>query len=263
MAAKSRKAKPTKPVKPRKARTLKGRIASDPKTGLTKSEAAFADHYAIHGRGCEAYRHAFDAANTSPKAVAANVKRLLKKRAIRLLIDQRRSIVREKAEAKFEVSAERIVQRTAAIAFGDLRHLASWGSREVRKTTKDGDTYTDRQNFVDLKDSADLDDAAAFGVAGVEASISRDGRVVVNLKRHDSLAALRALHTMCGYDHPEKIAVDLKVSQRERVERLRTRLAVLATSPSKRAGIPPVEASREPQRPGQPPSEGRRHDKHR
>lgn len=110
------------------------------------------------------------------------------------------------------ISADRVLEEFARIAFADIRDYASWDGTGV--TLRSGDELSD-------------DAAAAI------AEISRSGGAP-RIRLHDKKAALAALARHLGLFEPKAETVDPKV-QREEAARLREalleRVAALAEAP--------------------------------
>ncbi|MDY0258495.1 MAG: terminase small subunit [Desulfovibrio sp.] len=85
-----------------------------------------------------------------------------------------------KREQRTEITQDRVVAELAKIAFGSARDVMEWGP--------DG---------VILKDSAELTDDQAAGVAEVSESTTKDGGSL-KLKRHDKVKALELLGRHLG-----------------------------------------------------------------
>lgn len=110
-------------------------------------------------------------AGYSPHTANEQASRLLANASIRDAVEVRN----RKALASLEVSAERVLQEYARLAFSDMRHFASVSS-----------------GGVDLKDSSEWSDDDAAAVAELGETTSKEGGSV-RFKLHSKTAALDAL----------------------------------------------------------------------
>lgn len=110
---------------------------------LTAKQEAFAQHYALHGDGSQAYRVAYDAQEAKADGVRSNAHKLLKKPSIALRIEQLKKRVVNVAEGHFDITAAKILEELAAIAFYDPADYFTWDSEKV--ILKSSDELTPRQ----------------------------------------------------------------------------------------------------------------------
>ncbi|MGL5736183.1 MAG: terminase small subunit, partial [Beijerinckiaceae bacterium] len=123
-------------------------------------------------------------------SIHESASRLLKNVKVSARIEQLSVKVIEKAEQKFDITADKVLQRLAAIAFAQPGDYYKWGTREVEKSTKDGSIYLATESFVELKPSDELTDIQKLAIAGAEMTISKTGEPVVSVKMADRRAAL-------------------------------------------------------------------------
>lgn len=138
---------------------------------LTPKQQAYVEARVKGAGPSEAYRLAYSADRMSPNAIAVEASRLESHPNVSLILTS----VTQKALTTLEVTAERVLQEYARIAFSDMRHFAS--------VNKDG---------IDLKDSDDWSDDDAAAVAELGETTSKDGGSV-RFKLHSKTAALDAL----------------------------------------------------------------------
>jgi len=169
---------------------------------LTPAQSKFCDHYALHGNGAEAYAHAYPASRKqSPKYRGNKAVQLLKKVGIKGGIAARSERASEMALHEFEISAHRVLQGLAAIAFADPGDFYQWGSRRVPIYNKDGSPRHDskgRQVFEDvpyltIKPSNGLTREQRAAIVGADLTVSQTGKQMLSIKMADKRAALRDL----------------------------------------------------------------------
>ena len=83
----------------------------------------FAQHYALHDNGTKAYRHAFKTEKMKDETVWACSSRLLKDAKVQLRIKELQKIASERAEKKFEVDADWMLQRLQDIDNMDVADI--------------------------------------------------------------------------------------------------------------------------------------------
>lgn len=177
------------------------------KVNLTKAQEAFCRAYALNGgNGVDAYRKAYPKTKKSKDGtVAAMASKLLSIAKITQRIAQKQSKVQEIAEKKFEVTAESLIQEMAAIAYQNADDYFEWGTEDVTRTTRDGDTYVEKRPVVRLKASVELSMIQKKAVAGVEQSFSKAGDPMVAVKLADKRAAIKDLFAMAGFAKPTEV----------------------------------------------------------
>lgn len=190
-------------------RTPKKRPASKrPKRQtLTKNEEAFCQHYALHRIGAEAVRHAFpEYKGKYNQAVAERASKLLAMSKIKARMQVLSIKVAAIADQKFEISAEKVLQELAAIAFQNSADYFTWGSVErpiLRKNRKTGETVHvedsdgkpmfERIPFASIKPSEELTPIQKRAILSVSETISRTGDRLIEAKMADKLGALKLL----------------------------------------------------------------------
>jgi len=157
---------------------------------LTSKQAAYRDAR-VSGLGkSEAYRTAYDASRMSPAAIAVEANKLDNHPVITLSIAQSLSeavAVVEERRQEAVLTAARVAEEAARIAFGDIRDLVTWDSGSV--TLHDSDSLTPAQ-------------AALVKEVRVQktTTTTKDGSEVVNETREvkvwDKLSALALLSKM-------------------------------------------------------------------
>jgi phage terminase small subunit len=110
---------------------------------LTAKQEAFAQHYAIYEDPSKAYRVAYDAENAAANGVRSNAHKLLKKTAIARRIIELKARIVNVAEGHFDITAAKIIDELAAIAFYDPADYFTWDSDRV--TLKASTELTPRQ----------------------------------------------------------------------------------------------------------------------
>ena len=144
--------------------------------GLSPKQEAFCQAYIETGNASEAYRRAYNASRMKPETVNRKAKELLDNGKIAA----RMEALRRPALKKAEVTAERVVNELARIAFGDKRELMEWGP-----------------NGVVLKSSDGLSKDQAAMVAEVSETISQAGGSI-KMKTYDKVKALELLGKYLG-----------------------------------------------------------------
>jgi hypothetical protein len=179
------------------------------KDQLTKNELSFAQHFALHGNGAEAYGHAYPKSRTnSPEYRSNKASKLLAKATIKARVDALKKKVSAIAEDKFEITAERIIQEMAAIAFANSDDYYEWGSFEQPIFNRKGDPVinelTGKQKteivpYAYIKPSKGLSRRQKAAIVGAEMSFSKTGDPVVSVKMADKRGALKDLAQMTGH----------------------------------------------------------------
>lgn len=171
---------------------------------LTAREAAFVEQYLIHLNGAEAARQAgYRGKNLDTQAF-----RLLARPRVREAV-QEAVAARSKRN---EITADRVLQELANIAFGDPRQVLTWGPGRV--------------DFKVPSDELSPADAALVSSVGMT-------QAGVRVKLHDKLAALRLLMGHLGMKTGDTPPAPPELAQ----------LAALAQAFAATQGAPPhVEA---------------------
>ena len=151
----------------------------------------------------EAYRQAYNAKNMSAETIAVKASNLANQDNIRVIIDQRKKELADKAIW----SREEALRELASIAKADIKDFLSFRTaKTVVKHDEDGEPIMDYAQIVDMMDSEDVD-----GKLIQEISISRDG--TLKFKLHDKARAIEMANKMCGYNEPDKMELtgDIKI----------------------------------------------------
>jgi phage terminase small subunit len=160
--------------------------------------------------GAEAARRA----GYSARRAGNTATRLLAKPDIRAAIDQHLAA----RERRMLVTADRVLEEFARIAFADIRNYARWGPDGIR-----------------LRPPEEIDAAHAAAIAEIVAPGGAAGRGA-RIKLYDKKAALEALARHLGLFEPRAAAVDPK-ARHEAAAKLRqmlmARIAALAAAPDK------------------------------
>lgn len=92
---------------------------------LSKQEEAFAENYVVLLNGSEAYRKAYPdrAKGVADQLIAERASKLVKKDKIRTRIIKLRETVAERAARRFEITADAVLQRLAAIAYSSIEDV--------------------------------------------------------------------------------------------------------------------------------------------
>lgn len=136
---------------------------------LNPKQQRFCDEYLIDRNATRAYRVAYNAKDT---VAGANGARLLNNAKIRAVLDAAIQAQQERTE----ITADKTLRETAALAFSDIRKL-----------------FEEDGKFKDLQD---LDDDTAAALASVDVVTMRDGPEVMYVKKikfWDKNAALEKL----------------------------------------------------------------------
>ena len=178
-----------------------------PREKLTAEEEAFCQHFAIHKSGASAVRHAFKGwKSKEPQAVAEKASVLLSRPKIKTRVQILEIKVAAIAEKKFEVTADRIIQELAAIAFQNAGEYFEWGSIEkpvLRKNRNTGETVHvsdgdgrpmyEQVPFARIKPSEELTEIQKRAIVSVSETISRTGDRLIEAKMADKMGALKLL----------------------------------------------------------------------
>lgn len=88
---------------------------------LTAKQEAFAQHYTINQDATKAYRVAYDAAGMKESSIRANAHKLLRTDFMKQRIEELQKVVRQSATKSFEITAEKVLQELAKIAFANVQ----------------------------------------------------------------------------------------------------------------------------------------------
>lgn len=176
---------------------------------LNAQMTKFAEAFALKGNGAEAYGIAYPASlKHTSQYRAEKASKLLAKAKIQAKIAELQIKVQKVAEEKFEITAERIIQEMAAIAFANSEDYYEWGTFEKPLWTKKGDPIIDLTTgkqktetvpYAYIKPSKGLSRRQKAAIVGAEMSFSRTGDPVVAVKMADKRGALKDLAQMTGH----------------------------------------------------------------
>jgi hypothetical protein len=235
-----------KRVSPNTKKARKSPAHKGPKP-LTAKQEAFAHHYAVNGSATAAYRHAYGAkSDWTEEGVRSAASKVAGNDSVVTRVAELRAIHVTKLNKKFEITSERVAQELAGIAFLDAGDYFEWGYYEKplfhKKTGEPildpatGKQLTETIPFNRIKSSADLTEVQRRAVVGVVESVSKTGDRMLEVKLGDKKGSLVELARQLGmYEKDNKREVDIRVTSRERVEKLRSKLGVLKGSPPKPA----------------------------
>lgn len=175
---------------------------------LSRHEEAFAQHYILHQNGRHAYLHAFPRSrkwkHTTVDSKASNLLATGKMQARLTILALK---VQAIAEQKFEITAERVLQEYAAIAFTKVTDFARWGKRKIirqHRAGKDADgniKYVEKEvevDFLEYTPSDQLSEVQAKAIAVPEKGMDKFGNEYISLKMHDRMKALEKLGQHVG-----------------------------------------------------------------
>lgn len=175
---------------------------------LTPAQEAFCKAYVLNGfNGTAAYRSAFPKAKDSlDDTLAAMASKLLATAKISQRIAVLKMTTAAVAEKKFEITAERILQELAAIAFQQAGDYFEWGTveRPVRRKNKEsgkleqmldenGQPIMEAINFARLKPSDELTPVQKSAIVTVTETTNKFGDRMIEAKMADKLGALKLL----------------------------------------------------------------------
>jgi phage terminase small subunit len=146
---------------------------------LTAKQRRFVEEFLID---CNATQAAIRAGYSAKTAASQAAQNLIKLNVATAIAEGQR-----KLREATGITAERVINELAKIAFSDIRKAIDW-KVDTRKITPEGATesYDEAFNAVFLKDADELDDATAAAIA----SVTQTDKGAVNIKFHDKRAAL-------------------------------------------------------------------------
>ena len=145
---------------------------------LTPKQAAFIEAYLVDPNGTKAAI----AAGYAPRSAAVTASRLLTVAKVVDELDRRRKLL----AVRSGITPEMVVAELARIGFADIRQVVGW--RAINRTlfTDKGEPADVPGVVLEVKDSEELQAAAAAAIA--EVAQSKDG--TVRIKMHDKVGAL-------------------------------------------------------------------------
>ena len=141
----------------------------------------------------EAYKAAYNAENTSDKAIDVKASQLLKLDKVRVRYEQLKSKVVKRSEDKAIITAEEILREIASIAKDDISNYLDFRTEKVQVGYEDGQPVYDYRTIVELKDSKGIDTKNVS-----EVSIGANG--VFKFKTYARDTALYKLAELLGVD---------------------------------------------------------------
>lgn len=210
---------------------------------MTTQEEAFAQHFALHGKGRAAYLHAFPHSRKwKPATVDSRASNLLATGKIQARLTILALKVQAVAERKFEITAERILQEYAAIAFTKVTDFARWGKKKVirhHRAGKDesGNTkYVEKEvevDYLEYTPSDQLSEVQAKAIAVPEKGMDKFGNEYISLKMHDRMKALEKLGQYVGlftgkveHTHKGNVVSTIEIREIEDVDDPKTALKI-------------------------------------
>lgn len=149
-------------------------MATDTNT-LTPLQERFKDEYLLSLNATDAYKKAGYSGEGNVAEV--NAHRLLRNAKVADAIQQ---AMAERAE-RTEVTADKVVEGFAAIAFTDMRDVLEWTG-----------------NSVTLKSMDDIPASAHAAIAEIHETTTKDGSTTIRIKMHSKVAALDSLGKHLG-----------------------------------------------------------------
>lgn len=93
-----------------------------PRLNSAKQEK-FAQHYALHDKPSEAYRHAYDTSRMKPNTIYVKASQLLKNGKVQIRIKELREIASKQAEEQFKVDADYLLKRFVEVDQMDVADI--------------------------------------------------------------------------------------------------------------------------------------------
>jgi len=176
-----------------------------PSTDLTPRQLRFVELYVAERNASKAYTGAYKRTGATAEV---NGSRLLRDAKVAAAIAARTAVI----SAKSEVTAVRVLEELARVAFSDMRRFAKWGAGGVT-----------------LAASEELGEDDARCVSEVSESVTKDGGTI-KFKLHDKVTALTLLGKHLGM-FPERLAIEDPAGQSDeelakRREALRRRFSL-------------------------------------
>lgn len=192
-----------------------------PREVVSPQEDKFCQHYATYGNGSDAIRHAYpEWRGKDIQHIAVKASKLLAMSKMKVRIIKYQAQLANIAEKKFEITAEKVLQELAAIAFQNSEDYFEWGAfdRQVWKKNKEtgrsepvvddkGQPVVESVQYVRAKPSAELTRTQKAAVLSASETVTKTGDRVMELKMGDKLGALKALGQHLGL-FKERVAVE-------------------------------------------------------
>ncbi|MED1633443.1 terminase small subunit [Bacillus licheniformis] len=145
---------------------------------LTEKQKMFCLYYIKYFNATKAYQKAYGCSYLSAKTEGHKTlaKPYVKKEIERLKAEQQQGVF---------LDAQAVLQKYIDIAFADITDFATFGKREIPTEDEEGNPITKEVNYVDFKESAEVD-----GTIITEVKNGKDG---VSVKLADKMKALEFL----------------------------------------------------------------------
>lgn len=171
--------------------------------GLNQQQEKFCQHFALSKNGTQAYLHAYPASRIKPaKYHHEQASKLLADGKVKARLEVLAIKILAIADKKFEITAEKVLQEMAALAFANSDDYFAWGSFERpvynRKTGEprldgDGRQILESVPYVRIKPSDELTRVQKSAIIAAEETISKTGERVISVKMGPKLQALKHL----------------------------------------------------------------------
>ncbi len=110
---------------------------------LTKKQAAFAQHVALHGSATEAYKAVYSTSRMKPESIHVAASQLATNDKVAIRIRELSNQVKKQSEEQFAVDAAWVLRRYIAIANANPKDYYRWDNGKV--TLKSSDEMTEDQ----------------------------------------------------------------------------------------------------------------------
>lgn len=160
---------------------------------LTDPQERYVQELLIGKSQREAYRLAYPkSVKWKDSAVDSNASTLLANTKVQQRFSELKAVIAKKAEAKYMVTAERITEELARIAFSDIKDFLTFRTgKTVVGYDDDGEPIIDYAKIIDVMDSESVD-------GKVIQEISVDAKGTFKFKLHSKLDAIEKLNKMMG-----------------------------------------------------------------
>ena len=155
---------------------------------LTKKQEDFAQHYALHVNATDAYRAAGYSTRGKPEHIHRRAIEVLQNINVSARIDELRARIKKRAEEKFDLSADMLLNQYMRIAFADAGDYYDWDEKGVRIKSKDALTKQQRSIITGLKQSKGNTNM-------IELSLADRMRAMDMLAKHLGVATEKHDHT--------------------------------------------------------------------
>lgn len=145
---------------------------------LTDKQRLFCIYYIKYFNATKAYQKAYGCEYTT---AMVNGSRLLRNAKISAEIDR----LKAEQASKLKLDVRDVLQKYIDIAFADITDFATFGKKEIEVVNESGEVEKREVNYVDFKESAEVD-----GTIITEVKQGRDG---VSVKLADKMKALEML----------------------------------------------------------------------